>query len=409
MAPVETSFTVDGMRTTSYTEKRDISGMEAAAEMKVGAQSVSESSVEASTSLTVESEVEESVIAAAEAAVVNNISPQSQPIRMDTNAVEVAAEMKVEDLSASNSIEASTSSMVEQDVERRVVAAAEFTAARNVAQAIPVSPPVRSVVKITDEEVRAMEESVESTMEQKVLGSSILEMEVETQAEKVHPPETVFSDVVVETFADARDEVAEASRMMLLEKNAERLVEGKVDRNVESQVEQKVMSTFSISSTSTSDFGVKMMGTTTDMSSVENLEQVTTPGSYLNEINGNSNAEQYVPSVPKEPFAVSSNNYLDGVSSRDPIAFHVPMASHNMLDSSTLETTQGNAESLNSFKTEAVHKNESSYLHQIGGNDVVEKYVPPSPKIPSSGGLNGYIDRVASSPPIAFSPRQAPK
>ena len=44
---------------------------------------------------------------------------------------------------------------------------------------------------------------------------------------------------------------------MLLEKNAERLVEGKVDRNVESQVEQKVMSTFSISSTSTSDFGVR--------------------------------------------------------------------------------------------------------------------------------------------------------
>ena len=81
MAPVETSFTVDGMRTTSYTEKRDISGMEAAAEMKVGAQSVSESSVEASTiSLKVESKVEKSVIAAAEAAVVNNISPQSQPI-----------------------------------------------------------------------------------------------------------------------------------------------------------------------------------------------------------------------------------------------------------------------------------------------------------------------------------------
>ena len=56
--------------------------MEAAAEMKVGAQSVSESSVEArSTSLKVESEVEKSVIAAAEAAVVgNNISPQLQPI-----------------------------------------------------------------------------------------------------------------------------------------------------------------------------------------------------------------------------------------------------------------------------------------------------------------------------------------
>ena len=153
---------------------------------------------------------------------------------MDTNAVEVAAEMKVEDLSVLNSIEASTSSrMVEQDVERRVMAAAEFTAARNVAQAIPVSPSVRSVVKSTAEEVRAMEEAIESTMEQKVLGSSSLEMEVETQAEKVHPPKTIFSDVVVETFADARDEVAEASRMMLLEKNAERLVEGKVDRNVE--------------------------------------------------------------------------------------------------------------------------------------------------------------------------------
>ena len=96
------------------------------------------------------------------------------------------------------------------------------------------------------------------------------------------------------------------------------------------------------------------------------------------------------------------------MSSRGPTVFNVPMASHT-LDSSTLETTQGNAESLNSFKTEAVHKNESSYLHQIGGNDVVEKYVPPSPKIPSSGGLNGYIDRVASSPPIAFSPRQASK
>ena len=197
---------------------------------------------------------------------------------MDTNAVEVAAEMKVEDLSVLNSIEASTSSrMVEQDVERRVMAAAEFTAARNVAQAIPVSPSVRSVVKSTDEEVRAMEEAIESTMEQKVLGSSSLEMEVETQAEKVHPPKTIFSDVVVETFADARDEVADASRMLLLEKNAERLVEGKVDRNVESQVEQKVMGTFSISSTSTSDFGVKMIDSTTEMSSVENLEQVTPP------------------------------------------------------------------------------------------------------------------------------------
>ena len=112
--------------------------------------------------------------------------------------------------------------------------------------------------------------------------------------------------------------------------------------------------------------------------------------------------------MPKEPSAVSSNNYLDGVSSRGPTVFNVPMASHT-LDSSTLETTQENAESPNSFKTEAVNRNESSYLHQIGGNDVVEKYVPPSPKIPSSGRLNGYIDRVASSPPIAFSPRQAPK
>ena len=192
--------------------------------------------------------------------------------------MEDAAEMKMEDLSAlKSSIEASSSSTAELDAERRVMAAAEFTAARNLAQAIPVSPPVRSVVKITDEEVRAMEESVESTMEQKVLGSSILEMEVETQAEKVHPPETVFSDVVVETFADARDEVADASRMLLLEKNAERLVEGKVDRNVESQVEQKVMGNFSISSTSTSDFGVKMIGSTTEMSSVKNLEQVTPP------------------------------------------------------------------------------------------------------------------------------------
>ena len=62
-------------------------------------------------------------------------------------------------------------------------------------------------------------------------------MEVETpQSEKVHPPKTFFSDVVVETFADTHDEVAEASKMMLLEKNDERsLVEGKLDRNVESQ------------------------------------------------------------------------------------------------------------------------------------------------------------------------------
>ena len=61
-------------------------------------------------------------------------------------------------------------------------------------------------------------------------------MEVETpQSEKVHPPKAFFSDVVVETFADAHDEVAEASKMMLLEKNDERLVEGKLDRNVESQ------------------------------------------------------------------------------------------------------------------------------------------------------------------------------
>ena len=55
------------------------------------------------------------------------------------------------------------------------MAAAEFTAARNVAQAIPVSPLVRSVVKSTDEEVCAMEEAIlESTIEQKVLGSTVV-------------------------------------------------------------------------------------------------------------------------------------------------------------------------------------------------------------------------------------------
>ena len=110
--------------------------------------------------------------------------------------------------------------------------------------------------------------------------------------------------------------------------------------------------------------------------------------------------------MPKEPSAVSSNNYLDGVSSRGPTVFNVPMASHT-LDSSTLETTQEKTESPNSFKTEAVNRNESSYLHQLGENDVVEKYVQPSPKFPSSGGLNGHIDRVASSPHTTFSPRQA--
>ena len=122
--------------------KTDLNPLEAAAQMKVEAVSKMQSSVELMTATKVESEVEKSVMATVEAAVVDNVTPQLQSIGIDINAVEDAAEMKMEDLSAlKSSIEASSSSTAELDAERRVMAAAEFTAARNLAQAIPVSPP----------------------------------------------------------------------------------------------------------------------------------------------------------------------------------------------------------------------------------------------------------------------------
>ena len=94
--------------------------MEAAAEMKVEAQSLTEAS---NISAKVEGEVEINVMAAAQGTPLKNIIPDLSLLKTDLNPLEAAAQMKVEAVSKmQSSVELMTATKVESEVEKSVMA-----------------------------------------------------------------------------------------------------------------------------------------------------------------------------------------------------------------------------------------------------------------------------------------------
>ena len=108
----------------------DINSMEAAAEMKVEAQSLTETS---NISAKVEGEVEINVMAAAQGTPLKNRIPDSSLLKTDLNPLEAAAQMKVEAVSKmQSSVELMTATKVESEVEKSVMATVEAAVVDNV-------------------------------------------------------------------------------------------------------------------------------------------------------------------------------------------------------------------------------------------------------------------------------------